>query len=82
MYYKKYIDLGFKRIDMNDSVEFSQTGFYGFVLEKKLNKKIMLGVSSGELDRPLLYISKKGSDTYHIIPIKEDCLIDLCNIFK
>ena len=82
MDYKKYIDLGFERIDMNDSVEFKQTGYYGFSLEKKLGKRMMIGVSSGELTKPLLYIQKKGKDTYHILPISEECCIDLCANFK
>lgn len=82
MDYKKYIELGFIRTDMNDNVEFAQTGFYGFTLEKKLGKKMMIGVSSGELTKPLLYIQKKGKDTHHILPISEECCLDLCENFK
>jgi hypothetical protein len=29
MYYQEYIDLEFERTDINDSVEFRQTGYYG-----------------------------------------------------
>lgn len=82
MDYNKYIELGFKRLDMNDSVEFRQTGYYGFSLEKKIGNKQLIGVSSGCLDKPLLYIPKKGKETYHIIPITDECCLDLCNNYK
>ena len=77
--YKKYIDLGFKRTDMNDTVEFKSTGYYGFCLEKKVNKKMMICVCAGELDKPSLYIKKSHSDTYHIIKITFECVEDLLN---
>lgn len=77
MEYQKYIDLGFKRFDMSCSVEFKQTGYYGFSLEKKLNKKQSVCVTSGELDKPKLYIKKRNSETYHIIPISTETVIDL-----
>lgn len=77
MTYQKYIDLGFKRTDMNDSVEFKQTGYCGFALEKVINKKQMVCVVSGELDNPKLYIKKRNSETYHIISISVDAVIDL-----
>lgn len=78
MNYQKYIELGFKRIDMNCSVEFSQNGYYGFSLEKKINKRQCICVTSGELDNPKLYIKKQKSETYHIIPISTEVVIDLC----
>lgn len=77
MEYKEYIELGFDRTDMNDSVEFNQTGYYGFALEKKINKRQLICVSSGELDNPKLYIKKRNSDTYHIIPISPEVVVDL-----
>jgi hypothetical protein len=58
-------------------VEFRQTGYYGFVLSKKINKRQSIEVTSGELDKPKLYIKKKDNDTYHIIPITPDAVIDL-----
>lgn len=78
MNYEKYIELGFERTDMNDSIEFKQTGYYGFSLEKKLGKKMSIIVNSGELDSPRMYIKRNNSDTYHIIIISEDCCLDLC----
>lgn len=77
MEYQKYIDLGFKRIIINCNVEFKQTGYYGFVLEKKINEKQTVCVVSGELDKPKLYIKKRNSETYHIIPITTEAVIDL-----
>jgi hypothetical protein len=77
MDYQEYIDLGFKRTDMNDNVEFKQTGYYGFALEKKFNKKMTIGVSSGELDKPKLYIKMRNQSTYHIITINGEMVRDL-----
>lgn len=77
MEYKDYIKLGFKRTDMSDVVEFNKTGYYGFYLDKKINEKLKVGVASGELDKPKLYIKKRGSETYHIIQISTEAVIDL-----
>jgi len=77
MDYQKYIDLGFERIELDCKVEFKQTGYYGFALEKKLSKKHMVCVSSGELDKPKLYIKKRNSETYHIIQVSPEVVIDL-----
>ena len=77
MEYQKYIDLGFDRTDMNCNVEFKKTGYHGFALEKKINEKQMVCVVSGELDKPKLYIKKRNTETYHIIPITAESVIDL-----
>ena len=77
MEYQEYVRLGFKRHDLDCLVEFKQTGYYGFSLSKKINKRQLIVVTSGELDKPKLYIKKKDSDTYHIIPITPDAVIDL-----
>ena len=77
MEYQEYARLGFKRHELSCSVEFKQTGYYGFVLSKKINKRQSIEVTSGELDKPKLYIKKKDNDTYHIIPITPDAVIDL-----
>ena len=78
MEYKDYIDLGFERTDMNDNIRFNQTGYKGFCLEKTVNKKMLIGVSDGELDKPKLYIKKKGDGVFcHIIPIDTEVVMDL-----
>lgn len=77
MEYQKYIDLGFERAEMSCGIEFKQTGYYGFCLKKKVNKKQFISVSSGELDKPKLYIKKRNSETYHIMPISTEAVIDL-----
>lgn len=69
MNYQEYIDLGFTRSEMNDNVEFKETGYHGFSLEKKINETMAVSVCSGELDKPKLYIKKAEGDTYFIIPI-------------
>lgn len=79
MDYKKYIELGFTRTDMNDAIEFNQTGFGGFTLVKDLKNNQSIEISSSALSSPHLYIKKKGKDTYHIIKISEECVIDLCH---
>jgi hypothetical protein len=35
MEYQEYIDLGFTRTEMNCELEFRETGYYGFALEKR-----------------------------------------------
>lgn len=77
MEYQKYIDLGFKRTELDCPVEFKQTGYYGFALEKKINDKIMVCVTSEKLDKPKLYIKKINTYSYHIIPISIETVIDL-----
>ena len=77
MDYKKYIDLGFERTDLTDMVLFDQTGYGGFALQKKVNESQTVCVDSGELDKPKLYIKKRNSETYHIIPISPGVVIDL-----
>jgi hypothetical protein len=77
MEYQQYVRLGFRRHELSCSVEFRQTGYYGFVLSKKINKRQSIEVTSGELDKPKLYIKKKDNDSYHIIPITPDAVIDL-----
>jgi hypothetical protein len=78
MDYKKYIDLGFERSEMNCSVEFEKTGYSGFALEKKVSDKISVCVSSGDLDKPKLYINKKqDQSSCHIMPISCEAVIDL-----
>lgn len=77
MDYKKYIDLGFKRHDLDDQVEFNQTGYKGFSLEIDVNDKLRICVTSGNLDKPKLYIKKMDKDTYHIIDITSEAVLDL-----
>jgi hypothetical protein len=63
--------------EMNDSVEFKNTGYYGFCLEKKISKRMLISLCAGSLDKPKLYIKKRDSDTYHIIPISCEVVEDL-----
>ena len=69
MNYKDYIDLGFERIDTYDVVEFERTGSDGFVLMKKLNKNTSIEVCSGSLNKPKLYIDKKGENQHYSIDL-------------
>lgn len=77
MKYQDYIDLGFTRYDMNDAVEEIQTGYGGFSLEKQVYSNISIGVCSGELDKPKMYIKKRNSETNHIIQITPEAVKDL-----
>ena len=79
MKYKDYIEMGFERVDINDSVELDQTGYGGFILTRELNDRIAIEVSSGELDKPNMYIQKRGTESCkHRIPITFECVQDLC----
>jgi hypothetical protein len=77
MKYNEYIELGFKRTDMNDNVEFKDTGYHGFYLDKKVNKKLFISVYFTELDKPKLYIKKRNSETFNIIVITTEIVKDL-----
>jgi hypothetical protein len=76
MNYKEYINLGFERTDMSCSVEFEETGYHGFALTKKLQNNHLIEVSSAELQNPKLFIKKRNGETYHIIPISSEAVID------
>ena len=82
MNYQNYIDLGFKRTDLNDTVEFKETGYYGYCLEKRINARMLVSLSSGELDKPKLYIQKTGQECYHIIQITPEMVMDIFNAEK
>lgn len=77
MKYIEYINLGFERYDLNDSVEFNETGYGGFSLERVINDKLSICVTSGNLDRPKLYIKKRGQVVYHIVSIPVEAVVDL-----
>ena len=78
MNYKELIDLGFIRTEMNDSVEINKYGYGGFSLDKELNDKQSISVYGFKLDKPELYIKKRDSDLYHILPITDEMVRDLC----
>ena len=78
MEYSKYIELGFKRTDMNDSVEFNNTGYGGYALELKVGRGLSICVSSRDLDKPKLYVKKQKGETYHIMVITPECVVDIC----
>ena len=82
MKYQNYIDLGFERGETNCSVTEKETGYSGYYLEKKLKKGMSIALSFTDLDNPCLYIPKRGSDTFHIIKITGECVIDLCTIHQ
>lgn len=82
MKYKDYINLGFERIEMNDNVEFNETGYSGYCLKKVLNEKLSIEVNSSELDKPKLYIKKSFGDTYHIVLLTCEILKDFLLSYK
>ena len=78
MKYKEYIELEFERVDMYDSVEFENTGYYGFCLNKKINNILSISVNSCSLNSPKLYIKKYSNiEEYHIINLTDDMVRDL-----
>ena len=78
MKYQDYMNLGFVRFDTNDTIEFKDSGYYGYHLDFKLSDKLSVSVPSSELDNPRLYIKKRGNDdSYHIIPITGEMVKDL-----
>jgi len=78
MTYADYILLGFTRIEMNDSVEFNETGYSGFMLTKKVNDRVEVVTSSGTLDKPDMYIYKNvETGAVHRIPLTTDMVRDI-----
>lgn len=57
--YQNLIDLGFKRTDLNCDVHFNQYGYHGFVLDKKIYKKIEV---SWESENRTLELRRMGSN--------------------
>lgn len=84
MTYKEYIELGFKRVEMNDTVEAHKTGYTGFTLHKELNDKMFIEAYWTELDKPTLYIIKRDTSdcTRHLLNITTEMVKDLCMPFK
>ena len=62
MKYIDYINRGFERCEMNDTVQYNETGYKGYYLKKKLTKKVTIEVSDMELDKPNLYIEQKEGE--------------------
>ena len=77
MTYKEYIDLGFKRGELNDQVLFNQIGYSGYYLELTIAKNVSIEVCNDKLDEPKLYIGKDGSDNCLITKITKDQILEL-----
>lgn len=77
MKYQEYIQLGFERTEFEDRVEIEKTGYGGFSLTKRITDKITVEVYSSELDNPKMYISKRNSETCHIISLTDEMIRDL-----
>lgn len=78
MNYKEYIELGFTRHDLEDSVEMDNTGYGGYILIYQLNKKILIEVYYDELQTPRLFVDKKDNKSA-IIDLSIEQLIKLVN---
>ena len=77
MDYQEYIDLGFERIEMDCNLEKEKTGYSGFALTKKLNPSSFIEVTSGDLNKPKLYINKEKGFSFHILPLTKEQIIQL-----
>jgi hypothetical protein len=62
MKYIDYINRGFERCELNDTVQYEETGYKGFYLVKKITKKVTVEVGDSELDNPVLYIEQKEGE--------------------
>jgi hypothetical protein len=54
--YSDYIALDFKRCDLDDTVEFNNIGYFGYVLSRELNNQALIQVGSDDLSKPKLFI--------------------------
>ena len=77
MTYEDYINLGFRRTELNCKVTELETGYGGFILSKNINEKMMVELCNDELKSPKLYICKADSDSYHIFKITPEAVKDL-----
>lgn len=62
MKYIDYINMGFERIELNDTVQFEETGYKGYYLIKNLTKKVTIQVWDSELNNPMLHIEPKEGE--------------------
>ena len=79
MEYQEYINLGFERVEISDTVEFKRTGYSGFILTKKLRSGVFIEAYSGSLDDPKLYIEKKNSIECFILQLTREDILELLN---
>ena len=79
MEYQEYINLGFKRVETNDTVELKRTGYSGFILSKKLRSGVFIEACSGDLFNPKLYIKKKNSIECFILQLTREDILELSN---
>ena len=79
MEYQEYINLGFKRVETSDSVEFKRTGYSGFILTKKLRDKVYIEACSGSLLDPKLYVEKQNSIECFILALAREDILELLN---
>lgn len=77
MTYQQYIDLGFERINMGDTVEQKRTGYSGYTLRKEISDRIIIEVYWAELETPKMYIKKLNSDTCHTLILTSVMVNDL-----
>ena len=54
MIYNDWIELGFTRVEIADSVEMKATGYGGYFLEKEIGKNMNIYVYWDNLDEPFL----------------------------
>jgi hypothetical protein len=62
MKYIDYINRGFERCELNDTVQYEETGYKGYYLVKKLTKKVTVQVWDSDLDNPVLHIEQKEGE--------------------
>ncbi len=79
MEYQEYINLGFKRVETNDTVELKRTGYGGFILTKKLRSGVFIEANSESLDDPKLYVEKKNSIECFILQLTREDILELLN---
>lgn len=75
MKYIDYINRGFQRCELNDSVQYQETGYNGYFLRKELTKNASIEVYDTELDKPKLYIKEKGGD-FIVLPLTGEIVMN------
>jgi hypothetical protein len=70
------MDLGFNRIELNDTVEKDLNGYTGFALEKQITENIKVYVHWLKLEKPLLVVMS-NSDYIHQLELHPDVVRDM-----
>lgn len=75
MRYIDYINRGFERCDLNDTVQYEETGYKGYYLIKRVAEKVTIQVWDSGLDKPNIYIEIKDGESI-VLPLTGEMVMN------